>query len=169
MQMEVPNVIDLAKETRQTLEMYGLNDPDTKTFGRHCLMAQRVRRMNSDQRPSKSSTPLRDLHVTLLHLLGLDDNKLTYFHGGRFKQLAIRRRSDPRLKPGMSRTYRTPASKTIRISTIEAGIEKGSALVLSHKAAEPQSLPVTATRARLTRGRADLTIRVRGITCCQWA
>lgn len=32
--------------------------------------------------------PVRDLHVTLLHLLGLDDNKLTYFHGGRYKQLS---------------------------------------------------------------------------------
>jgi hypothetical protein len=31
---------------------------------------------------------LRDVHVTLLNLLGLDDNKLTYFHGGRFKQLS---------------------------------------------------------------------------------
>ena len=32
--------------------------------------------------------PLRDIHVTMLHLLGLDDNKLTYFHGGRYKQLS---------------------------------------------------------------------------------
>lgn len=32
--------------------------------------------------------PLRDLHVTLLHLLGLNDNKLTYFHEGRYKQLS---------------------------------------------------------------------------------
>jgi uncharacterized protein (DUF1501 family) len=32
--------------------------------------------------------PIRDFHVTLLHLLGLDDNKLTYFHGGRYKQLS---------------------------------------------------------------------------------
>ncbi len=32
--------------------------------------------------------PFRDLHVTLLHLLGLDDNKLTYFHAGRYKQLS---------------------------------------------------------------------------------
>jgi hypothetical protein len=32
--------------------------------------------------------PIRDLHVTLLHLLGLNDNKLTYFHGGRYKQLS---------------------------------------------------------------------------------
>ncbi len=32
--------------------------------------------------------PVRDLHVTLLQLLGLDDNRLTYYHGGRFKQLS---------------------------------------------------------------------------------
>jgi len=32
--------------------------------------------------------PIRDLHVTLLRLLGLDDNKLTYLHAGRFKQLS---------------------------------------------------------------------------------
>ena len=31
---------------------------------------------------------VRDLHVTLLRLLGLEDNRLTYFHGGRFKQLS---------------------------------------------------------------------------------
>ncbi|MEM7697765.1 MAG: DUF1501 domain-containing protein [Verrucomicrobiota bacterium] len=32
--------------------------------------------------------PIRDFHCTLLHLLGLDDNKLTYFHAGRYKQLS---------------------------------------------------------------------------------
>jgi Protein of unknown function (DUF1501) len=31
---------------------------------------------------------LRDFHVTLLRLLGLDDSQLTYFHSGRFKQLS---------------------------------------------------------------------------------
>jgi hypothetical protein len=31
---------------------------------------------------------VRDLHVTILRLMGLDDTKLTYFHGGRFKQLS---------------------------------------------------------------------------------
>ena len=31
---------------------------------------------------------VRDLHVTLLKLLGLDDNKLTFYHAGRFKQLS---------------------------------------------------------------------------------
>ncbi len=32
--------------------------------------------------------PIKDLHVTWLRLMGLDDNRLTYFHGGRFKQLS---------------------------------------------------------------------------------
>jgi len=32
--------------------------------------------------------PLKDVHVTILHLLGLDDARLTYFHAGRFKQLS---------------------------------------------------------------------------------
>lgn len=32
--------------------------------------------------------PIRDVHVTMLNLLGLDDNKLTYFHAGRYKQLS---------------------------------------------------------------------------------
>jgi uncharacterized protein (DUF1501 family) len=31
---------------------------------------------------------VRDFHVTLLRLLGLDDRKLTYHHAGRFKQLS---------------------------------------------------------------------------------
>ncbi|MDA1054942.1 MAG: DUF1501 domain-containing protein [Planctomycetota bacterium] len=187
MQMEVPDVIDLAKETSHTLEMYGLNDPETKTFGRQCLMARRLvesgvrfvqiftggwdshdylqqghsSRIRSVDKPmaallkdlkrsgmlqdtlvvwtgefgrtpdnnkrggvyslgrghnNKAMTmllagggvkpgvvgatdelgsqavecvhPIRDVHVTLLHLLGLDDNKLTYFHAGRYKQLS---------------------------------------------------------------------------------
>lgn len=32
--------------------------------------------------------PLKDVHVTMLHLLGLDDVRLTYFHAGRNKQLS---------------------------------------------------------------------------------
>lgn len=30
---------------------------------------------------------LHDLHATILHLMGLDDMRLTYYHGGRFKRL----------------------------------------------------------------------------------
>ncbi len=40
------------------------------------------------QQAVESVRPIKDLHVTLLHLLGLDDNKLTHFHEGRFKQLS---------------------------------------------------------------------------------
>ncbi len=32
--------------------------------------------------------PIKDLHTKILHLLGLDDTKLTYFHGGSPKQLS---------------------------------------------------------------------------------
>jgi len=31
---------------------------------------------------------VRDVHVTLLRLLGMDDSKLTFYHAGRFKQLS---------------------------------------------------------------------------------
>lgn len=188
MQMEVPEVMDLAGESEATREMYGLNRQDTRAFGRQCLMARRLvergvrfvqvfsggwdshdylerghtARIRSVDQPMAAlirdlkqrglledtlviwtgefgrtpdnnkrggvyslgrghnadamtmllagggvrkgavvgSTdeigaeavdvrhPIRDLHVTLLHLLGLDDNKLTYFHGGRYKQLS---------------------------------------------------------------------------------
>jgi hypothetical protein len=32
--------------------------------------------------------PIKDLHCTLLQLLGLEDNRLTFFHEGRYKQLS---------------------------------------------------------------------------------
>ena len=187
MQSEVPDVVDLAKESQQTIDMYGMEDPETQVFGRQCLMARRLvesgvrfvqifsggwdshdylerghtARIKSVDKPmaalirdlkqrgmledtlviwtgefgrtpdnnkrggvyslgrghnNRAMTmlmagggvkpgivggtdelgssavecvhPIRDLHVTLLHLLGLDDNKLTYFHGGRYKQLS---------------------------------------------------------------------------------
>jgi hypothetical protein len=187
MQSEIPSVIDLASESESTIEMYGMNAPETQVFGRQCLMARRLvengvrfvqifsggwdshdylerghsARIKSVDKPlagllrdlkqrgllddtlviwtgefgrtpdnnkrggvyslgrghnNQAMTmllagggvrpgvvgatdefgatavekvhPIRDLHVTLLHLLGLNDNKLTYFHGGRFKQLS---------------------------------------------------------------------------------
>ena len=30
---------------------------------------------------------LRDVHATMLHLLGLDQDRLTFYHGGRLKRL----------------------------------------------------------------------------------
>lgn len=188
MQSAVPEVIDLNSESREVLDMYGLDNKETESFGRQCLMARRLvengvrfvqifsggwdshdylerghsSRIRSVDKPIaalikdlkrcglldetlviwtgefgrtpdnnyrggvtsvgrahnadamnmwfagggvKKGTivgatdeiaaeavecvhPIRDVHVTLLHLLGLDDNKLTYFHGGRFKQLS---------------------------------------------------------------------------------
>ncbi len=187
MQMEVPELVDIQGESDATRDMYGLNDKDTATFGRQCLLARKMiekgvrfvqvfsggwdshdylERAHSErirsvdrgmaalirdlkQRGMLEDTlviwtgefgrtpdnnkrggvyslgrghnnhamtmlmagggvkpgivgstddlglkavetvhPIRDLHVTLLHLLGLDDNKLTYYHAGRYKQLS---------------------------------------------------------------------------------
>lgn len=42
MQMEAPSVFDLSKESKQTLDLYGIGDKDTDNFGRKCLMARRL-------------------------------------------------------------------------------------------------------------------------------
>jgi len=42
MQMEAPGVFDLTKESKATLDLYGIGDPDTDNFGRKCLMARRL-------------------------------------------------------------------------------------------------------------------------------
>ncbi len=41
MQTEAPEVMDLAGETKTTMEMYGIDEPNTDNFGRQCLMARR--------------------------------------------------------------------------------------------------------------------------------
>lgn len=187
MQMQVPGILDINKETPQTLTRYGIDAEPTDRFGRRCLLARRliengvrfvqlyagtwdshdyierahgnlIRQVDQpiaalltdlkerglldstlvvwcgefgrspdngvrggtaygrDHNPYAMTIwfagggvnaghtigmtdetgaeavdcvhHVRDLHVTLLRLLGLDDNKLTYFHGGRFKQLS---------------------------------------------------------------------------------
>jgi hypothetical protein len=190
MQSEMPGVVDLDKEPKATLEMYGIGGPDrdADAFGRRCLLARRlvqngvrfvqciamgwdshdyiekahgariraidkpvsallkdlkqtglldetlvvfagefgrtpdngIRRGSTswgrDHNPNAMTVwlagggvkagaiigatdevggmgvevvhPLRNFHVTLLHLLGLDDSKLRYFHAGRDKQLS---------------------------------------------------------------------------------
>lgn len=42
MQMEVPQVLDLSKETDATLDLYGLKRGETNGFGWQCLMARRL-------------------------------------------------------------------------------------------------------------------------------
>jgi hypothetical protein len=54
----------------------------------HDELAARMNNYELAFRMQMTVQGLRDLHVTILRLLGLDDNKLTYFHGGRFKQLS---------------------------------------------------------------------------------
>jgi hypothetical protein len=189
MQSEVPEVLDLKGENKRTLDMYGIGQPNTDSFGRKCLLARRLvesgvrfvqayagnwdshdyieseHMATSFTRWIAPSPPylkdlknrglleetlvffcgefgrtpdngirgggksygrdhnakamamwfagggtkgghtvgatdeiggeavenvhhIRDVHVTLLHLLGLNDNKLTYYHAGRFKQLS---------------------------------------------------------------------------------
>jgi len=188
MQTEVPGVVDIESEPEFIMEMYGLGNKETETFGKQCLMARRLvekgvrfvqifsggwdshdylerghssrirsvdqgmaalikdlkrrgmlddtlviwtgefgRTPDNNKRGGVYSLgrghnvdamtmlfagggvkkgsvigatdeigatavenvhPIRDVHCTILHLLGLDDNKLTYFHGGRFKQLS---------------------------------------------------------------------------------
>ncbi len=188
MQMTVPDTLSLATESDATKEAYGLNEKDTESFGRKCLLARRMieqgtrfvqifaggwdshdflerahkKRIQSVDKPiaalirdlkqrgmldetlvvftgefgrtpdntkrggetalgrdhnNKAMSmffagggtkaghvvgetdeigaeavdvvhPIRDVHVTMLDLLGLDDSKLTYFHGGRSKQLS---------------------------------------------------------------------------------
>ncbi len=42
MQGEVPKVMDLSKETPETLALYGVGSGPTNTFGRQCLLARRL-------------------------------------------------------------------------------------------------------------------------------
>lgn len=42
MQATAPEAVDLASEDQRTLDMYGMDDPKSATFGRQCLMARRL-------------------------------------------------------------------------------------------------------------------------------
>jgi hypothetical protein len=42
MQTRAPGVLDLAQETEQTFQLYGINQEPTDVFGRQCLMARRL-------------------------------------------------------------------------------------------------------------------------------
>ena len=42
MQTEAPKVLDLSKETKQTLDMYGVGKEPTNDYGRRCLLARRL-------------------------------------------------------------------------------------------------------------------------------
>ena len=42
MQSQAPAAVDLAEETQSTRELYGLDQKETETFGRNCLLARRL-------------------------------------------------------------------------------------------------------------------------------
>src|SRR5260221_8599414 len=42
MQTEAPEVFDLSKESKETLDLYGVGDPVTDDYGRRCLLARRM-------------------------------------------------------------------------------------------------------------------------------
>lgn len=42
MQSSVPQVLDLSRETAETMQRYGINGNATESFGRQCLMARRL-------------------------------------------------------------------------------------------------------------------------------
>jgi hypothetical protein len=42
MQTEAPEVFDLSKEPKETLDLYGVGDPKTDDYGRRCLLARRL-------------------------------------------------------------------------------------------------------------------------------
>jgi hypothetical protein len=42
MQQNAPDVLDLSKESAETLKLYGINEKTTDNFGRQCLMARRL-------------------------------------------------------------------------------------------------------------------------------
>ena len=42
MQSAAPEIVDLATESEETKQLYGLDDKETNVFGRNCLMARRM-------------------------------------------------------------------------------------------------------------------------------
>jgi len=42
MQSDAPEAIDLSQESAETLELYGVNDKDTASYGRLCLLSRRL-------------------------------------------------------------------------------------------------------------------------------
>lgn len=42
MQAEAPHAVDLSKESEATKRLYGMNEKETATFGRNCLLARRL-------------------------------------------------------------------------------------------------------------------------------
>ena len=42
MQTHAPEAVDFATESQETQNLYGMNQPKTKDFGKKCLLARRL-------------------------------------------------------------------------------------------------------------------------------
>ncbi|MCB1233430.1 MAG: DUF1501 domain-containing protein, partial [Verrucomicrobiae bacterium] len=42
MQARAPEAVDLTEETQETLKLYGIDQKETETYGRNCLLARRL-------------------------------------------------------------------------------------------------------------------------------
>ena len=42
MQLSIPGVFDISKESDETRKLYGMDEKDTEDFGRSCLIARRM-------------------------------------------------------------------------------------------------------------------------------
>jgi hypothetical protein len=69
MQMNAPGIMDISKESKATLDMYGIGEKPTDDFGRQCLMARRL--AEADVRfiqvnySDESTTPRWDQHSNM--------------------------------------------------------------------------------------------------------
>ncbi len=75
--------MDLSGESAATQKLYGLDAPfeHTRTYARECLLARRM--VERGVRFVELTIPMVDGYATILHLLGLDHERLTYRFGGR--------------------------------------------------------------------------------------
>src|SRR5207244_2893066 len=102
MQLSAPEVLELSKEPDRIHKLYGTDNPTTADFARNCLTARRMLERGvrfvqvwsgmggtaygeSDEfsyQAVKGKAYCYDLHATILHLLGIDHEKLTFRHNG---------------------------------------------------------------------------------------
>lgn len=108
MQGELPPEIDLAQESAATQSLYGIGPAETDDFGFEAVEGQ---------------VHIHDWHATLLHLLGLDRQRLTFPHADRDMRLTdvkgtMSMRSSPEAgrrtgaPPAVTRSKRTMPTET---------------------------------------------------------
>ena len=80
MQTHAPELMDLSGESEATLEMYGMNQKETREFGRQCLLARRLAEANvryiqinySDESPNPKWDQHSNMKLHEKHALAVD-------------------------------------------------------------------------------------------------